>query len=74
MDRKRRIHFSWNNAYWSCTHEVWVQVQATFNNNEPLDLVALGCRQVKTKPSYLRTWAARGASPFPPLTKSQQSV
>lgn len=47
---KRKVHFSWMGAYWSCTTEVWAVLQQCVESDTGFNLAELGVRELRTRP------------------------
>lgn len=46
---RRRAHFSFMGAYWSCSYKAWLELCLAADLGEPIELPP-GCRRLKCKP------------------------
>lgn len=46
----KRVRFHWMGAYWSCAPLAWAALRAAVETEQPFDLHAMGCRELKCRP------------------------
>jgi len=46
----KRVHFRWMGAYWSCAQPTWAALLTAVEAEQPFDLYAMGCRELRCRP------------------------